>query len=137
MNIQSKMKTRDAKNNPVTAVLVSVLVMFLLSCLFLLLLAALLYKFDLSESAVKVGIVVIYIVSGVIGGFFMGKIMKTQKFLWGFAAGAIYFCILFLISVLVKQGVSESGDNIYSMCGIRDGRWNDKLVVTVRVPISI
>ena len=104
MNIQSKMKTRDAKNNPVTAVLVSVLVMFLLSCL--LLLAALLYKFDLSESAVKVGIVVIYIVSGVIGGFFMGKIMKTQKFLWGFAAGAIYFCILFLISVLVKQGVS-------------------------------
>ena len=80
MNIQSKMKTRDAKNNPVTAVLVSVLVMFLLSCLFLLLLAALLYKFDLSESAVKVGIVVIYIVSGVIGGFFMGKIMKTQKF---------------------------------------------------------
>ena len=53
MNIQSKMKTRDAKNNPVTAVLVSVLVMFLLSCLFLLLLAALLYKFDLSESAVK------------------------------------------------------------------------------------
>ncbi len=107
MNIQSKMKTRDAKNNPVTAVLVSVLVMFLLSCLFLLLLAALLYKFDLSESAVKVGIVVIYIVSGVIGGFFMGKIMKTQKFLWGFAAaGAIYFCILFLISVLVKQGVS-------------------------------
>ena len=96
MNIQSKMKTRDAKNNPVTAVLVSVLVMFLLSCLFLLLLAALLYKFDLSESAVKV----------VIGGFFMGKIMKTQKFLWGFAAGAIYFCILFLISVLVKQGVS-------------------------------
>ena len=65
----SKMKTRDAKNNPVTAVLVSVLVMFLLNCLFLLLLAALLYKFDLSESAVKVGIVVIYIVSGVIGGF--------------------------------------------------------------------
>ena len=106
MNIQSKMKTRDAKNTPVTAVLVSVLVMFLLSCLFLLLLAALLYKFDLSESAVKVGIVVIYIVSGVIGGFFMGKIMKTQKFLWGFAAGALYFCILFLISVLVKQGVS-------------------------------
>ena len=41
MNIQSKMNTRDAKNNPVTAVLVSVLVMFLLSCLFLLLLAAL------------------------------------------------------------------------------------------------
>ena len=106
MNIQSKMKTRDAKNNPVTAVLVSVLVMFLLSCLFLLLLAALLYKFDLSESAVKVGIVVIYIVSGVIAGFFMGKIMITQKYLRGFPSGAIYFCILFLISVLVKQGVS-------------------------------
>lgn len=106
MNIQSKMKTRDAKSNPVAAAMVSVLAMFLLSSLFLLLLAALLYKFDLSESAVKVGIVVIYIISGVIGGFLMGKIMKTQKFLWGFAAGAIYFGILFLISVLVKQGIS-------------------------------
>ena len=61
MNIQSKMKTRDAKNNPVVAAVVSVLVMFLLSCLFLLLLAALLYKFDLSEAAVKVGLGVIYI----------------------------------------------------------------------------
>ncbi len=106
MNIQSKMKTRDAKSNPVAATMVSVLAMFLLSSLFLLLLAALLYKFDLSESAVKVGIVVIYIISGVIGGFLMGKIMKTQKFLWGFAAGVIYFGILFLISVLVKQGIS-------------------------------
>ena len=101
-----KNENKRCKKQSGHCVLVSVLVMFLLSCLFLLLLAALLYKFDLSESAVKVGIVVIYIVSGVIGGFFMGKIMKTQKFLWGFAAGAIYFCILFLISVLVKQGVS-------------------------------
>lgn len=24
----------------------------------------------------------------------MGKIMKTQKFLWGFAAGAIYFAFI-------------------------------------------
>lgn len=106
MNIQSKMKPRDAKSSPATAVVASVLVMFLLSCLFLLLLAALLYKFDLSESAVKVGVVVIYVISGVIGGFLMGKIMKTQKFLWGFAAGAIYFCILFFISMLVRQGIS-------------------------------
>ena len=42
-----KNENKRCKNNPVTAVLVSVLVMFLLSCLFLLLLAALLYKFDL------------------------------------------------------------------------------------------
>lgn len=49
MNIQSKRKQEMQKTIPVTAVLVSVLVMFLLSCLFLLLLAALLYKFDLSE----------------------------------------------------------------------------------------
>ena len=92
MNIQSKSENKRYKKiNPVTAVLVSVLVMFLLSCLFLLLLAALLYKFDLSESAVKVGIVVIYIVSGVIGGFFHGKDHENTEIFMGICSGSHLF----------------------------------------------
>lgn len=90
MNIQSKMKTRDAKNNPVTAVLVSVLVMFLLSCLFLLLLAALLYKFDLSESAVKVGIVVIYRLRSD-RWIFHGKDHENTEIFMGICSGSHLF----------------------------------------------
>lgn len=104
MNLNNKMKSRDAKSNPAVAVFTAVFVMFIISGLLLLLLALLLYKMELSESVVKIGIIVIYVLSGVAGGFLMGKIMKEQKFLWGLAAGAIYFILLFLISALVKGG---------------------------------
>ncbi len=105
MNLQNKMKARDSKSSPATAMFAAVFVMFLVSGLLLLLLAALLFRMELSEEAVKIGIVVIYVISGVVGGFCMGKIMKEQKFLWGLAAGAVYFVILLLVSMLVKGGL--------------------------------
>lgn len=104
MNLNNKMKSRDAKSNPAVAVFTAVFVMFIISGLLLLLLALLLYKMELNESVVKIGIIVIYVLSGVAGGVLMGKIMREQKFLWGLAAGAIYFILLFLISALVKGG---------------------------------
>lgn len=120
MNLQNKMKARDAKGNPLHAIFVSVFVMFVVSGLMLLLLAMLLYKMDLSEGAVKIGIVVIYVISGVIGGFLMGKVMKEQKFLWGLLAGALYFAILLLISVLVKGGLEMEMTKVLTtaiLCG--------------------
>lgn len=104
VNLQNKMKARDAKGNPAHAIFLSVFVMFIVSGLLLLFLAMLLYKMDLSEEAVKIGIVVIYVISGVIGGVIMGKVMKVQKFLWGLAAGVLYFVVLLLVSLLVKGG---------------------------------
>lgn len=104
MNLGNKMKSRDAKSNPAMAVFAAVFVMFILSGLLLLLLALLLYKMDLSESVVKIGIVVIYVISGIVGGFLMGKITREQKFLWGLAAGVIYFVILLAVSAVVKGG---------------------------------
>ncbi len=104
MNLKHKMKSRDAKSNPVTAVLAAVFVMFIVSGLLLLLLAMLLYKMELEESAVRIGIIAIYVVAGIAGGFLMGKIMREQKYLWGLAAGAIYFVLLFAVSVAVKGG---------------------------------
>ncbi len=105
MNLQNKMKARDAKGSPAAAIFAAVFVMFIVSGLLLLLLALLLFQMDLSEEAVKIGIVVIYVISGVIGGFVMGKMMKEQKFLWGLAAGVLYFLILLVVSMLVKGGL--------------------------------
>lgn len=104
MNLQNKMKTRDARNSPAMAVFSAVFAMFIISGLLLLLLALLLYKMDLSETVVKIGVVVIYVISGVVGGFIMGKTMKEQKFLWGLSAGVIYFVVLVLVSAIVKGG---------------------------------
>ncbi len=104
MNLERRAKPRDAKGNPVNAIFAAVFVMFIISGLLLLVLALLLYKMELSESVVKIGVVVIYVVSGLLGGFLMGKIMREQKYLWGLAAGAIYFVVLFVASALVKGG---------------------------------
>ena len=93
MKLGYRIKPRDAKSNPTTAILAAVFVMFLISGLLLLLLALLLYK---------MGIVAVYVISGLCGGFLMGKRMREQKFLWGLAAGVIYFLLLFGVSLLVK-----------------------------------
>ncbi len=102
MNLEHKIKPRDAKNNPLTAIAVAVFAMFIVSGLLLLLLALLLYKMEPGESVIKIGIVVIYVIAGFLGGLLMGKIMRERKFLWGLAAGVIYFALLFVVSVLVK-----------------------------------
>lgn len=72
----------------------------------LLLLALLLYKLQLSEARVNIGVIVIYVLSSFLAGFLEGKMMKARKFLWGSAAGLLYFVILSLISLAVGQGFS-------------------------------
>ncbi len=104
MNFERRVKPRDAKTKPTTAIFASVFVMFIISALLLLILALLLYKLELTEAVVKIGVVVIYVVSGLIGGVLMGRMMREQKYLWGLAAGVIYFLVLFAASALVKGG---------------------------------
>ena len=120
MKLEHKIKPRDAKGNPARAIFAAVFAMFVVSGLMLLILALLLYKMDLSESVIRVGIVVIYVVSGLFGGFLMGKIMREQKYLWGLAAGIIYFVILFVASALVKGGFDIEPAKVVStliLCG--------------------
>ena len=52
MKLGYKIKPRDAKSNPTTAILAAVFVMFLISGLLLLLLALLLYKMEPGESVI-------------------------------------------------------------------------------------
>ncbi len=102
-----KLKPRNEKQNPAAAMAVTIAFMYLLSGIFLALLALLLYQFDLSEAVVKIGIVAIYIASGFFGGFFIGKRIQDKKYLWGLFAGSVYFLCLFIVSVLMKQGMGE------------------------------
>lgn len=104
MELKHKIKARNAKENPLVAIFTAIFAMFVISGLLLLLLAAILYKIEPGESVIKMGIVVIYVITGLAGGLLMGKIMREQKFLWGLAAGIIYFVILLLASAVVKRG---------------------------------
>ena len=64
-----------------------------------------LYKFDLSEKTVRIGILAIYIISTFAGGFAMGKMGKTRKFLRGFMLGMLYFLLLLAISAGIYRSV--------------------------------
>ncbi len=77
---------------------------YIITGFLLLFLAFLLYKFQLSEGKVNIGIIVIYALSSFLGGLLEGKMMKTRKFLWGAAAGFLYFAILAFISLAVSRG---------------------------------
>ena len=84
----------------------SLLAAYIITGALLLILALLLYKLQLSESAVNVGITAIYVIACFLGGFLEGKMMKTRKFLWGGVSGLLYFVILAVISLAAGQGLS-------------------------------
>lgn len=89
----------------------SLLAAYIVTGLLLLLLALLLYKLQLSESVVNIGIIAIYVAACFLGGFLEGKMMKTRKFLWGGAFGLLYFAVLAVISLAVGQGFSDSSSH--------------------------
>ena len=107
MNFRNRIKPRNEKNNPISVMGITLLLMYAISGAMLLLLAFLLYNFELSEESVRIGVIVIYIVSGLAGGFLIGRWMQDKKYLWGLMAGGIYYILLFALSIAVKQGMGE------------------------------
>ena len=81
----------------------SLLAAYVTSCVMLLSISFLLYKFDISEQAVEAGIIITYILSAFIGGFLAGKQRKVRRFLWGALIGVLYVVFLILISIGVYR----------------------------------
>lgn len=88
-------------------IVVDLILMYIVTGIGLVVMAALLDKFQLNGTFVEVGVVVIYVLSGCTGGFVAGRKMKTKKFLWGLLMGAAYFLILFAVSAAIHGGVPE------------------------------
>ena len=107
MNLRNRIKARNEKKSPAMALGMALALMYVGSGVLLLALSALLYNFELSEATVKIGVVAIYILSGFVGGFLMGRQMQDKKYLWGIVVGVIYFALLFVLSLLMKVGAGE------------------------------
>lgn len=87
----------------VKAILRSLFLAYLLSGVCLLLLALLVFKFDIGKGPVTVGILVIYVLSCLAGGFLAGKILRQDKYRWGFLVGLCYFVLLAAASFAVQR----------------------------------
>jgi len=104
----NRMKPRNEKGNPAAVMGMTLLVMYAISGVMLLLLALLLYNFELTEETVRIGVIVIYVASGFAGGFLIGRWMQDKKYLWGLLAGGVYFVLLFVLSLVLKSGAADA-----------------------------
>ena len=99
------------KKSMVMTILKSLLISYIVTGILLLILTLLLFKLDLDESKVSIGIILIYILSCFIGGFIVGKSTKSRKFIWGIVIGAAYFIMLTLITLLVNKNLQNDMGN--------------------------
>ena len=98
-----------------TFILKCLLISYLLTTGLLLLLALMLYRFDLSEKTVSICIIGIYIIITFLAGFLAGKREGSRKFLWGLLMGGLYFTILIVISLIINHGMNEVSGNPFTL----------------------
>lgn len=106
------MGKKEKKESKGIWLLKALLAGYVVTGILLMILALLLYKIDLDEQKVTVGIVATYVISTFVGGFIMGKLVEEQKFIWGLVLGVIYFLLLFAVSFAVNHQLQSNGTNL-------------------------
>lgn len=86
----------------VVALLKCLLAAYIATGLMLAFLAVLLYKLQLGENTIEIGIIVVYVVSSLLAGLFFSKGAKSRRFFWGMLAGAAYFLIICAVSIVME-----------------------------------
>ncbi len=87
----------------IKAVLRSLFWAYGLTGICLLVLAFLVFQFDLGTVPVSAGIVAVYVLSCFAGGFMSGKRMRKNKYFWGILTGLAYFVLLIIVSFAVEK----------------------------------
>ena len=89
----------------------------LVTVLSLSVLSLIMYRLNPGEKVLSLGIILTYIVSGFLGGLYMGHKMDRRKFLWGMGTGLCYFLVLCAVSVcLVSGNVRDGGAMVSAAC---------------------
>ena len=108
------MERQGKKESMVIPVMVILVTMYIITGILLLLLAFLMYRMDLTEPVANGAIIAIYIISGFLGGFLMGKKVGVKKYLWGLLMGTLYYGVLFLVGLLLHQGMDVDAVHLIS-----------------------
>ena len=103
-----RMKYPMAYIGQVLRMMKALLVAYVMTGLFLLITAGLMYRFELNEGKVKIAVIGIYVLSCFTGGFLAGRMMKNRKFLWGSLLGFLYFAVMLTVSVAVGRELKEA-----------------------------
>lgn len=102
-------KTRAWK---MMSVVKGLIISYLITGAALLILSFVLLKMQLNQESIDVGITIIYVLSCLAGGFFVGKVTGQQKFFWGMILGLTYFLLLLILSAFSQKGLNSSWKEI-------------------------
>ncbi len=80
-------------------------VMYIFTGIILLVMALVLYRFNLSDWQVTAGIIATYALSSFAGGYVLAKKGKTRRLLWGMLFGLVYFAVLAAASIAMNKGI--------------------------------
>lgn len=94
-------------NSKIMPIVKSLAISYMITGLLLFVLAFILYKLELPASKIRVGVIIIYIVANLTGGFYIGRKKGVKKYLWGGVNAAAYCLILLTISLIVSQSMNQ------------------------------
>lgn len=80
----------------------SILISYVFTGIVLLVLSLLLLKTEVSYHFLRGGMIFAYLFSALVAGFLAGRGASSRRFLWGMAAGFLYFAILFFVSFFMN-----------------------------------
>ena len=103
---------RLEKNQKIIWLLKALLFSYVVTGISLLLLSVLLYKFEWNEHLVSAAIVAVYVLSTVVGGIVIGRLVRTRRFFWGLLLGNLYFILLLVITIILYRSLSGNGLNM-------------------------
>lgn len=106
---RNRMEKQEQPKKPGQRLAVVSAVMYAVTMAMLFVLAFVMYKTSLSVKTAEIVVLFIYMAAGLTGGILMGGYMGSHKFLWGLAAGAVYFVILVIVALALNKGVISDG----------------------------
>ena len=93
------------KKNVIVQMAKGVVFAYLISGICLVLLAFLMFRWEVSEGVVRGGIIFAYVFSCFLGGIVVSANHQGRKYLWGLAIGLLYYVILFAVSMIFNRVV--------------------------------
>ena len=82
-------------------IVIILLTQIILTTVILFVSSGIIWKYAYDEKAISAVVTGTYIVVNILVGIIAGKLFKKNKFLWGLAAGVIYFSVLLLFGIVI------------------------------------
>lgn len=106
-------------NQTVGHIIKALILSFFVTAMLIVIFAFVMFKLRISEDIIAAAVTFIYIISCALGGFYIGRVMKEKKFMWGFLVGLCYLLVLVVASIIISGGInilSAKGLSLFLLC---------------------